>query len=96
MPVQTTDKQLATVLKCVMFALTCVGVNVEQETLRMQWLILHSWIEAMLEELHQFDRLKVLGTSRPKPFGKMIIKLKVLWKNKKDEDLEYIRNKARL
>ncbi|GJV21361.1 retrovirus-related pol polyprotein from transposon TNT 1-94 [Tanacetum coccineum] len=31
-----------------------------------------------------------------KPFGKMIIKLKWLWKNKKDEDHTVIRNKARL
>nr|GEX86851.1 integrase, catalytic region, zinc finger, CCHC-type, peptidase aspartic, catalytic [Tanacetum cinerariifolium] len=31
-----------------------------------------------------------------KPFGKSIIKLKWLWKNKKDEDQTVIRNKARL
>nr|GEY03529.1 putative RNA-directed DNA polymerase [Tanacetum cinerariifolium] len=31
-----------------------------------------------------------------KPFGKTIIKLKWLWKNKKDEDQTMIRNKARL
>nr|GEU30354.1 ribonuclease H-like domain-containing protein [Tanacetum cinerariifolium] len=31
-----------------------------------------------------------------KPFGKNIIKLKWLWKNKKDEDQTVIRNKARL
>ncbi|GJT22711.1 retrovirus-related pol polyprotein from transposon TNT 1-94 [Tanacetum coccineum] len=31
-----------------------------------------------------------------KPFGKMIIKLKWLWKNKKDEDQAVIRKKARL
>nr|GEW99129.1 retrovirus-related Pol polyprotein from transposon TNT 1-94 [Tanacetum cinerariifolium] len=31
-----------------------------------------------------------------KPFGKLIIKLKWLWKNKKDEDQTVIRNKARL
>ncbi|GKG34624.1 retrovirus-related pol polyprotein from transposon TNT 1-94, partial [Tanacetum coccineum] len=30
-----------------------------------------------------------------KPFGKMIIKLKWLWKNKKDKDQTVIRNKAR-
>ncbi|GJY78805.1 retrovirus-related pol polyprotein from transposon TNT 1-94 [Tanacetum coccineum] len=44
-----------------------------------------AWIEAMQEELHQFDRLKVWELV-DKPFGKMIIKLKWLWKNKKDED----------
>ncbi|GJZ68669.1 retrovirus-related pol polyprotein from transposon TNT 1-94 [Tanacetum coccineum] len=31
-----------------------------------------------------------------KPFGKNVIKLKWLWKNKKDEDQTVIRNKARL
>ncbi|GJS30376.1 hypothetical protein Tco_0490996, partial [Tanacetum coccineum] len=44
-----------------------------------------AWIEAMQDELHQFDRLKVWELV-VKPFGKMIIKLKWLWKNKKDED----------
>ncbi|GJS30383.1 hypothetical protein Tco_0491003 [Tanacetum coccineum] len=49
----------------------------------------------MWDELHQFDRLKVWELV-DKPFGKMIIKLKWLWKNKKDEDHTVIRNKARL
>ncbi|GKF52452.1 retrovirus-related pol polyprotein from transposon TNT 1-94, partial [Tanacetum coccineum] len=40
-----------------------------------------AWIEAMQDELHQC---------------KMIIKLKWLWKNKKDKDQTVIRNKARL
>ncbi|GKD20163.1 retrovirus-related pol polyprotein from transposon TNT 1-94, partial [Tanacetum coccineum] len=47
------------------------------------------------EELHQFDRLQVWELV-DKPFGKTIIKLKWLWKNKKDEDQIVIRNKARL
>ncbi|GJX59808.1 retrovirus-related pol polyprotein from transposon TNT 1-94 [Tanacetum coccineum] len=50
---------------------------------------------AMREELHQFDRLQVWELV-DKPFGKNIIKLKWLWKNKKDEDQTMIRNKARL
>ncbi|GJU22914.1 retrovirus-related pol polyprotein from transposon TNT 1-94 [Tanacetum coccineum] len=54
-----------------------------------------AWIEAMQEELYQFDRLKVWELV-DKPFGKMIIKLKWLWKNKKDEDQTVIRNKVRL
>ncbi|GJR13933.1 retrovirus-related pol polyprotein from transposon TNT 1-94 [Tanacetum coccineum] len=54
-----------------------------------------AWIEAMQDELHQFDRLKVWELVN-KPFSKMIIKLKWLWKNKKDEDQTVIRNKARL
>ncbi|GKD89978.1 retrovirus-related pol polyprotein from transposon TNT 1-94, partial [Tanacetum coccineum] len=49
----------------------------------------------LTDELHQFDRLKVWELV-DKPFGKMIIKLKWLWKNKKDEDQTVIRNKARL
>ncbi|GJT84111.1 retrovirus-related pol polyprotein from transposon TNT 1-94 [Tanacetum coccineum] len=47
------------------------------------------------EELHQFDRLQVWELVN-KPFGKTFIKLKWLWKNKKDEDQIVIRNKARL
>nr|GFA47574.1 Gag-Pol polyprotein [Tanacetum cinerariifolium] len=53
------------------------------------------WIEAMQEELHQFDRLQVWELV-DKPFGKTFIRLKWLWKNKKDEDQTVIRNKARL
>nr|GEY91416.1 Gag-Pol polyprotein [Tanacetum cinerariifolium] len=54
-----------------------------------------AWIEAMQEELHQFDRLQVWELV-DKPFGKTIIRLKWLWKNKKDEDQTVIRNKAQL
>ncbi|GJX84698.1 retrovirus-related pol polyprotein from transposon TNT 1-94 [Tanacetum coccineum] len=45
------------------------------------------------EELHQFDRLKVWELV-DKPFGKIVIKLKWLWKNKEDEDNTIIHNKA--
>ncbi|GJR24418.1 retrovirus-related pol polyprotein from transposon TNT 1-94 [Tanacetum coccineum] len=55
----------------------------------------HAWIEAMQEELHQFDKLNVWELV-DKPFGKRVINLKWLWKNKKDEDNTVIRNKARL
>nr|GEX98854.1 retrovirus-related Pol polyprotein from transposon TNT 1-94 [Tanacetum cinerariifolium] len=54
-----------------------------------------TWIEAMQEELHQFDRLQVWELVDT-PFRKTVIKLKWLWKNKKDEDQTVIRNKARL
>nr|GEY37836.1 hypothetical protein [Tanacetum cinerariifolium] len=50
---------------------------------------------ALTEELHQFDGLQVWELA-DKPFGKSIIKLKWLWKNKKVEDQTVIRNKARL
>nr|GFC16556.1 retrotransposon protein, putative, unclassified [Tanacetum cinerariifolium] len=54
-----------------------------------------AWIEAMQEELHQFNRLQVWKLIE-KPFGKYVIRLKWLWKNKKDEEQTVIRNKARL
>nr|GFC33951.1 retrovirus-related Pol polyprotein from transposon TNT 1-94 [Tanacetum cinerariifolium] len=54
-----------------------------------------TWIEAMQEELHQFDRLQVWELV-DKPFGKTVIRLKWLWKNKKDEAQTIIHNKARL
>nr|GEX66911.1 hypothetical protein [Tanacetum cinerariifolium] len=44
-----------------------------------------AWMKAMQEELHQFDRLQVWELV-DKPFGKTVIRLKWLWKNKKDED----------
>ncbi|GJR30917.1 retrovirus-related pol polyprotein from transposon TNT 1-94 [Tanacetum coccineum] len=50
---------------------------------------------ALTDELHQFDRLNVWELV-DKPFGKMVIKLKWLWKNKNDEDQSVIRNKTRL
>ncbi|GJX82146.1 retrovirus-related pol polyprotein from transposon TNT 1-94 [Tanacetum coccineum] len=54
-----------------------------------------AWIEAMQDELHQFDRLQVWELV-DKLFGKKVIKLKWLWKNKKDGDQTVILNKARL
>ncbi|GJT29065.1 gag-pol polyprotein [Tanacetum coccineum] len=55
----------------------------------------HAWIGAIEEELYLFDRLKVWELV-DKPFGKIDINLKWLWKNKKDEDITVIHNKARL
>ncbi|GKC24524.1 retrovirus-related pol polyprotein from transposon TNT 1-94 [Tanacetum coccineum] len=52
-------------------------------------------IKAIHDEFHQFDRLK-LWELIDKLFGKTVIKLKWLWKNKKDEDQTVICNKARL
>ncbi|GJU96287.1 retrovirus-related pol polyprotein from transposon TNT 1-94 [Tanacetum coccineum] len=54
-----------------------------------------AWIEAMQEELYQFGRLQVWELV-DKPFSKIVIKLKWLWKNNKDEDQTVIRNKVRL
>ncbi|GJT01545.1 retrovirus-related pol polyprotein from transposon TNT 1-94 [Tanacetum coccineum] len=91
MPVQT-RRQLATDPEMCMFALT---VSIVEPKNIKEAMADSVWIEAMQEELHQFDRLKVWELI-DKPFGKMIIKLKWLWKNKKDEDQTVIRNKARL
>ncbi|GJR59826.1 retrovirus-related pol polyprotein from transposon TNT 1-94 [Tanacetum coccineum] len=91
MPVQT-RRQLATDPEMCMFALT---VSIVKPKNIKEAMADSAWIEAMQDELHQFDRLKVWELV-DKPFGKMIIKLKWLWKNKKDEDQTVIRNKARL
>ncbi|GKA45275.1 retrovirus-related pol polyprotein from transposon TNT 1-94 [Tanacetum coccineum] len=85
-------RQLATDPEMCMFALT---VSIVEPKNIKEAMADSAWIEAMQDELHQFDRLKVWELV-DKPFGKMIIKLKWLWKNKKDEDQTVIRNKARL
>ncbi|GJS69918.1 retrovirus-related pol polyprotein from transposon TNT 1-94 [Tanacetum coccineum] len=90
-PVQT-RRQLETDLKMCMFVLT---VSTAQPKNIKEEMADSAWIEAMQEELHQFDRLQVWELV-DKPFGKNVIKLKWLWKNKKDEDQTVIRNKARL
>ncbi|GJS20320.1 retrovirus-related pol polyprotein from transposon TNT 1-94, partial [Tanacetum coccineum] len=90
-PVQT-RQQLATDPEMCMFALT---VSIVKPKDIKEAMADSGWIEAMQDELHQFDRLQVWELI-DKPFGKMTIKLKWLWKNKKDEDQTVIRNKARL
>ncbi|GKD76349.1 retrovirus-related pol polyprotein from transposon TNT 1-94 [Tanacetum coccineum] len=54
-----------------------------------------AWIEAIQEELHQFDRLDVWELV-DRPFCKNVINLKWLWKNKRDEENTVIRNKTHL
>ncbi|GJW39414.1 retrovirus-related pol polyprotein from transposon TNT 1-94 [Tanacetum coccineum] len=80
-PVQT-RRQLATDPEMCMFALT---VSIVEPKNIKDAMADSAWIEAMQEELHQFDRLQVWELV-DKPFGKNVIKLKWLWKNKKDED----------
>nr|GFA35414.1 retrovirus-related Pol polyprotein from transposon TNT 1-94 [Tanacetum cinerariifolium] len=90
-PVQT-RQQLATDPEMCMFALTLSTAepkNIKEEMADS------AWMEAMQEELYQFDRLQVWELV-DKPFGKSIIRLKWLWKNKKDKDQTVICNKARL
>ncbi|GJT20911.1 hypothetical protein Tco_0890848 [Tanacetum coccineum] len=66
MPVQT-RRQLATDPKMCMFALT---VSIVEPKNIKEAMADSAWIEAMQDELHQFDRLKVVGTSRDKPFAR--------------------------
>nr|GFA95349.1 retrovirus-related Pol polyprotein from transposon TNT 1-94 [Tanacetum cinerariifolium] len=87
-----TRRQLATDLEMCMFALT---VSTAKPKNIKEAMADSAWIEAMQEELHQFDKLQVWELV-DKPFGKTIIRLKWLWKNKKDEDQTMIRNNARL
>ncbi|GJR81132.1 retrovirus-related pol polyprotein from transposon TNT 1-94, partial [Tanacetum coccineum] len=79
-----TRRQLATDPKIRMFALT---VSTAEPKNIKEAMADSAWIEAMQEELHQFDRLQV---------WELLILLKWLWKNKKDKDQTIIRNKARL
>ncbi|GJS24634.1 retrovirus-related pol polyprotein from transposon TNT 1-94 [Tanacetum coccineum] len=81
MPVQT-RRQLAIDPEMCMFALT---VSIVEPKNIKEAMADSAWIEAMQDELHQFDRLNVWELV-DKPFGKMVIKLKWLWKNKKMED----------
>nr|GEU60442.1 retrovirus-related Pol polyprotein from transposon TNT 1-94 [Tanacetum cinerariifolium] len=87
-----TRRQLATYLEMCMFALTVS--TIEPKNIK-EAMVDSAWIEAMQEELHLFDRLQVWELV-DKPFGKTVVRLKWLWKNKKDEDQTVIRNKARL
>nr|GEW60606.1 hypothetical protein [Tanacetum cinerariifolium] len=87
-----TRRQLATDPEICMFTLT---VRIAEPKNIKEAMPNSVWIEAMQEELHQFDRLQVRELV-DKPFGKNVIKLKWLCKNKKDEENNVIHNKARL
>ena len=54
-----------------------------------------SWVEAMHDELHQFQKNDV-WTLVPKPKGVNIIGTKWIFYNKTNEERNVIRNKARL
>ncbi|GJY95638.1 retrovirus-related pol polyprotein from transposon TNT 1-94 [Tanacetum coccineum] len=54
-----------------------------------------AWIEAIQEELHQFDRLDVWELVN-RPLCKNVINMKWIWKNKRDEENTVIRNKDHL
>nr|GEW54218.1 hypothetical protein [Tanacetum cinerariifolium] len=80
-PVQT-RRQLATDPEMCIFVLTVSTLELKNNKEAMAD---SAWIEAMQDELHQFDILQVWKLV-DKPFGKTVIKLKWLWKKKKDED----------
>ncbi|GJY26087.1 retrovirus-related pol polyprotein from transposon TNT 1-94 [Tanacetum coccineum] len=85
-------RQLETDGKMCMFALTVS--RTEPKNIK-EAMADSAWIEAMQEELHQFDRLDVWELV-DRPLCKNVINMKWLWKNKRDEENTVIRNKARL
>nr|GEU63621.1 retrovirus-related Pol polyprotein from transposon TNT 1-94 [Tanacetum cinerariifolium] len=94
--IQTLDVSASTFNLCAdpemcMFALT---VSTIDPKIIMEAMDDSAWIEAMQDELHRFNRLEVWELV-DKLFGKTVIKLKWLWKNKKDEDETVIGNKER-
>ncbi|GJY92551.1 retrovirus-related pol polyprotein from transposon TNT 1-94 [Tanacetum coccineum] len=87
-----TRRQLETDGEMCMFALTVS--QTEPKNIK-EAMADSAWIEAMQEELHQFDRLDVWELV-DRPLYKNVINMKWLWKNKRDEENTVIRNKARL
>ncbi|GJZ94239.1 hypothetical protein Tco_0666442 [Tanacetum coccineum] len=87
-----TRRQLETDGEMCMFALT---VSRTEPKIIKEAMADSAWIEAMQEELHQFDRLDVWELV-DRPFCKNVIDMKWLWKNKRDEENTVIRNKAHL
>nr|GFB41617.1 retrovirus-related Pol polyprotein from transposon TNT 1-94 [Tanacetum cinerariifolium] len=87
-----TRRQLESDAEMCMFALTVS--RTEPKNIK-EAMADSAWIESMQEELHQFDRLDVWELV-DKPLCTNFINLKWLWKNKRDEDNIFIRNKSRL
>ncbi|GJY96163.1 retrovirus-related pol polyprotein from transposon TNT 1-94 [Tanacetum coccineum] len=88
----STRRQLETDGKMCMFTLTVSRTEAKNIKEAMAD---SAWIEAMQEELHQFDRLDVWELV-DRPLYKNVINMKWLWKNKHDEENIVIRNKAHL
>nr|GFA09093.1 retrovirus-related Pol polyprotein from transposon TNT 1-94 [Tanacetum cinerariifolium] len=87
-----TRRQLESDAEMCMFALTVS--RTEPKNIK-EAMADSAWIESMLEELHQFDRLDVWELV-DRPLCTNVINLKWLWKNKRDEENTVIRNKSRL
>ncbi|GKF02258.1 hypothetical protein Tco_0029181, partial [Tanacetum coccineum] len=87
-----TRRQLETDGEMCMFALTVSRTELKNIKEAM---VDSAWIEAMQEEIHQFDRLDVWELV-DRPLCKNVINMKWIWKNKRDEENTVIRNKVRL
>nr|GEU69281.1 retrovirus-related Pol polyprotein from transposon TNT 1-94 [Tanacetum cinerariifolium] len=87
-----TRRQLETDGEMYMFTLT---VNRTKPKNIKEAMAVSAWIEAMQEDLYQFNRLDVWKLV-DRPLCKNVINMKWLWKNKRDEENTVIRNKARL
>nr|GEV27146.1 retrovirus-related Pol polyprotein from transposon TNT 1-94 [Tanacetum cinerariifolium] len=85
-----TGRRLHTNAKMCMYALTMSST--ESKNIK-EAMVDHSWIESMQDELNQFKRLDVKELVEC-PFGKNIIAVKWLWKNKTDAENTVIRNKS--
>ncbi|GJZ35800.1 gag-pol polyprotein [Tanacetum coccineum] len=85
-----TRRQLETDGEMCMFALTVS--RTEPKNIK-EAMADSAWIEAMQEELHQFDRLDVWELV-DRPLCKNVINMKWLWKNKRDEENTVIRIKS--
>nr|GFB84357.1 Gag-Pol polyprotein [Tanacetum cinerariifolium] len=90
-PVQDQGETLSHAEMC-MFALTVS--RTEPKNIK-EAMADSAWIESMQEEPHQFDRLDVWELV-DRPLCINVINLKWLWKNKRDEENNVIRNKSRL
>ncbi|GJX92300.1 hypothetical protein Tco_0345626 [Tanacetum coccineum] len=84
--------QLETNGEMCMFALTVI--RTEPKNIK-ETMADFACIEAMQEELHQFDGLDIWELV-DRPLYKNVINMKWLWKNKRDEENTITRNKARL
>ncbi|GJX66033.1 retrovirus-related pol polyprotein from transposon TNT 1-94 [Tanacetum coccineum] len=90
--VDSTRRQLETDGDMCMFALTVSRTELKNIKEAMAN---SAWIEAMQEEIHQFERLDVWELV-DRTLCKKVINIKWLWKNKCDEENIVIHNKAHL
>nr|GEV10441.1 putative reverse transcriptase domain-containing protein [Tanacetum cinerariifolium] len=85
-----TRRQLETDGEMCMYALTVI--QTEPKNIK-ESMVDSAWIEAMQEELHQFDRLDVCELV-DRTLCKNVNNMKWIWKNKHDEENTIIRNKS--